>query len=74
MHLFRLSEKKKSLDKLTFSEVDSDFRSRVGSIVRKTLGSVSSSGSHETLQGSISKYMCTVIQYAKCCPLFIFDF
>ncbi|XP_061172987.1 DENN domain-containing protein 4C-like isoform X2 [Saccostrea echinata] len=38
---------------ITFSEVETDFRHRVGSIVRKSLGSVSSSGSHETLKGSM---------------------
>ncbi|XP_062574405.1 uncharacterized protein LOC134236244 [Saccostrea cucullata] len=38
---------------ITFSEVETDFRNRVGSIVRKSLGSVSSSGSHETLKGSM---------------------
>lgn len=38
---------------ITFSEVEPDFRNRVGSIVRKSLGSVSSSGSHETLKGSM---------------------
>lgn len=40
---------------ITFSEVEPDFRNRVGSIVRKSMGSVSSSGSHETLKGSMSK-------------------
>lgn len=40
---------------IMFSEVEPDFRNRVGSIVRKSLGSVSSSGSHETLKGSMSK-------------------
>lgn len=38
---------------ITFSEVEPDFRNRVGSIVRKSMGSVSSSGSHETLKGSM---------------------
>ena len=40
---------------ITFTEVEPNFRNRVGSIVRKSLGSVSSSGSHETLKGSMSK-------------------
>ncbi|XP_022330463.2 C-myc promoter-binding protein-like isoform X4 [Crassostrea virginica] len=38
---------------ITFTEVEPNFRNRVGSIVRKSLGSVSSSGSHETLKGSM---------------------
>ncbi|KAK3096746.1 hypothetical protein FSP39_002860 [Pinctada imbricata] len=47
-------DQKKRTDNMIFTEVNHDnFRSRVGSIVRKSLGSVGSSGSHETLQGSI---------------------
>lgn len=34
----------------------SEFRSRVGSIVRKSIGSVSSIDSHDTVKASFSKY------------------
>lgn len=53
---------------ITFSEVETDFRNRVGSIVRKSLGSVSSSGSHETLKGSMSKHgrVINIISNCRC--------
>lgn len=41
---------------IIFSEVEFDFRNRVGSIVRKLLGSVSSLGSYEIFKGSMSKF------------------
>lgn len=41
---------------IIFSEVEFDFRNRVGSIVRKLMGSVSSLGSYEIFKGSMSKF------------------
>lgn len=41
---------------IIFSEVEFDFRNRVGSIVGKLMGSVSSLGSYEIFKGSMSKF------------------
>jgi len=63
---------------MKFPEADhnpsADFRQRMGSIVRKSLGSVSSSGSKETLIGSTGQHCyretikkCSVLNQLEIC-------